>query len=42
MESDLEKVKSLRTQDKIFQYFCQTVNKISDYQDNKAKRDALE
>ncbi len=41
MERDLHKVQELKTKDRVFEYFCKTVGKISDYQTNKAKRDAL-
>ena len=42
MKKDREIVEGLRIKDEIFSLYCQEVNKIHDFQTNKAKRDAIE
>ena len=42
MEKDKEIVEKLRVKDEAFRLYCEEVNKIPDFQENKAKRDAIE
>ena len=42
MKKDREIVDGLKVKDEIFSLYCRQVNKIKDFQTNKAKRDAIE
>ena len=42
MEKDKEVVQDLKLKDEIFMIYCKGVNEISDFQNNKPKRDAIE